>query len=91
MSVPAPPYPSEYLGKTLVQKGGPLAVTSGATSSAFTFPTPFPDTNYQVGIEWVSGSTPGYGIRGKTVNYAYTVFTATTEASAFKWRAWRLP
>jgi len=90
MSVPAPPIPPEYLSKTFAQKGGPIGVSSGAYSSAFTFGVAFPDTAYQVGIEWVSGSSPAYGIRGKTVNYARAVFTQVTEPSAFNWRAWRI-
>ena len=72
------------------KRGGPIAAGSGATSAAITFSTPFPDTDYQVAIEWVSGSTPGTGIRDKTSSYAYAVFAQVTTDSAFNWKAWRL-
>jgi len=90
LSVPAPPIPPGYLSKTLVQCGGPVSVSSGATTSAVTFGTAFPDTNYVLAIEWVSGSTPGCGTRGKTVNYCTAAFTQVTVPSAFLWAAWRL-
>jgi len=90
MSTPAPRFSPGMLGKTLVQDGGPVSVSSGATTAAVTFGDPFPDADYQVGIEWVSGSTPGYGARGKTVNYFTAVFTQVTLPSAFNWRAWRI-
>ena len=73
------------------QKGGPIAVASGAYSAAVTFGVAFPDTIYQVGLEWVSGSSPAYGIRRKVESNAVAVFTQVTEPSAFLWRAWRLP
>jgi len=90
MSVPAPPIPPEYLGKSLVQKGGPIAVATGSTTSAVTFGIAFPDTSYILAIEWVSGSNPGHGTRSKTVNYCMAQFTQVTEPSAFLWAAWRL-
>jgi len=90
MSTPAPRFPSTFMGKTFLQKGGPVSVSSGATSAAVTFGDPFPDTDYQIGIDWVSGSTPGYGARGKTVQYFTAVFTQVTTQSAFQWRAWRI-
>jgi len=91
MSVPAPPIPPEYLSKSLVQFGGPVSVASGATSGAVTFGEAFPDANYCVNIEWVSGQNPSYGIRAKTVNSAIAVYTTQiTTASAFRWSAWRL-
>lgn len=72
-----------------VKRGGPISVASGATSSAVTFSTAFPDTDYQLGIEWVSGSIVGYGARSKTVNNCIAVFAQVTTDSAFTWRAWR--
>jgi hypothetical protein len=78
------------LGKTLVQAGGPIAVSTGATTAAVTFGTPFPDTNYMLDLEWVSGSTPGSGARSKDVNYCTAVFAQVTVNSAFKWKAWRI-
>lgn len=73
-----------------VKRGGPVSVSSGATTTAITFSTPFPDTDYSLNIEWVSGSNPSYGARSKTVNYCIAQFTQVTENSAFNWRAWRL-
>jgi hypothetical protein len=70
--------------------GGPVGVTSGATTAAITFGTPFLDPNYQLALEWVSGSYPSYGVRDKTVNYCIAVFSKVTEPSAFNWRAWRM-
>lgn len=92
MGVPAPPYPSEYMGKTFLQKGGPISVGSGATTAAVTFGTAFPDTSYQVTLEWVSGAPPtqGVGIRAKTVNNVIATFYGTVVDSAFNWGAWRL-
>jgi len=90
MSVPAPPYTSQQLGKSFLQFGGPISVSSGATTAAITFGTPFQDTSYQVAIEWVSGSIQPFGFRAKTVNYVYAGFGQVTEPSAFNWRAWRL-
>lgn len=55
-----------------------------------TFGTAFPDTTYQVALEWVSGSIQPYGARLKTVNSQLTVFGQVTEPSAFNWRAWRI-
>jgi len=91
MSVPAPPIPPEYLGRSLVQFGGPVSVASGATSGAITFGQAFPDTYYSVNIDWVSGQNPSFGTRDKTVNSAIIVYTTQiTSASAFRWSAWRL-
>lgn len=91
MSVPAPPYAPQHLGKSLVQFGGPISVSSGATSGAITFGTAFPDTNYQATLEWVSGAPPtqGVGIRGKTVNNVIATLYGTVVDSAFNWRVWR--
>jgi len=80
-----------HLSAELVQKGGPVSVATGSYSAAFTFGVAFPDTAYQAALEWVSGSSPAYGIREKTANYAYAVFPQVTEDSAFQWRCWRLP
>ena len=92
MSTPAPPYPPGFLSKTLVQKGGPVSVSSGATTTAVTFGTAMPDTSYQADLEWVSGAPPtqGVGIRGKTVNNFIATLYGTVVDSAFNWRAWRL-
>jgi len=90
MSTPAPRFGHGFLGKTMVQVGGPVSVSSGATTAAVTFGSAFPDTNYGLVLDWVSGSTPGYGARGKTVNYCIATFTQVTVPSAFKWMAWRI-
>ena len=93
MSVPAPPYPPGYLGKTLVQRGGPKFVESGYTTAAITFGTAFPAATYQTALEWVSGSwtgNPSYGFRQKTVDSELAVFDPVTEKSAFNWRCWRI-
>ena len=91
MSGPQPPIPPSSLGKTLVQKGGPVAVATGAMTCAITFPTAFPDTNYQCALEWVSGDIQPYAFRAKTVNSVRAHFDQVEENSAFNWRAWRLP
>ena len=90
MSTPAPRFSSGFLSKTLVQKGGPVSVSSGATTAAVTFGTPFPDTEYVLALEWVSGASPAHGTKGKTINYAVADFTQVTVPSAFLWAAWRL-
>jgi len=90
MSTPAPPYPGHYMGKGFLQVGGPRSVSTGSTSAAITFGTAFPDTNYIMSLDWVSGSTPSYGARAKTVNSCIVVFTQVTVDSAFLWGAWRV-
>ena len=92
MSVPAPRYPPGSLSPTLVQAGGPLAVSSGASTGAVTFSVAFPDTDYQVAIEWVSGAPPtqGIGIRSKTVDNYIAAWFGTVGDGAFVWNAWRL-
>jgi len=99
MGVPAPPYPAEYMGTTFLQRGGPISVGSGATTAAITFGTAFPDTNYRIDLEWVSGAIagavstgylPGAGARNKTVASCIVVFSQVVTPSAFLWGAWRL-
>ncbi|MEM2905003.1 MAG: hypothetical protein QW587_04610 [Candidatus Bathyarchaeia archaeon] len=91
-SVPGPPIPSYYLGKALVQAGGPIAVTSGASTGAVTFTITFPDQNYQTGIEWVSGEPPsqGFSIKSKNTDFFIIAYHGNVVNSAFNWRVWRL-
>jgi len=100
MSTPAPRFSPGMLSKTLVQAGGPISVSSGATSAAITFGDPFPDISYGVDLAWVSGGqytfTTGssglgnFGMQSRDENYCIAIFPRVTAPSAFIWRAWRV-
>lgn len=98
MSGPQPPYPLEYMSRTSVQKGGPVSVATGSYTFAITFGTPFPDTSYEIFLEWLSGGTFEYAgeclTLSKTVNYAILGAPGggrITRTSTLNWKAWRLP
>jgi len=86
------------LSTQLVQRGGPISVATGSYTFAVTFPQAFPDTAYQLALEWLSGGTfeqAGACLTlSKTTNYAIVGAPGgarVTSDSTLNWRAWRLP
>jgi hypothetical protein len=76
-----------------VQKGGPIAVVTGQTSSAITFGYAFADNNYQIALEFIGAGAPPaaqWGTALKSNQYAIMTLNGNVVSCQFNWQAWRI-